>query len=130
MIRLRFGIIFSLGALVISAQASRDYERKITEFTLTNGLHFIVYERHQLPLVSFHTMIDAGSAQDPAGQSGLAHLLEHMAFAGTESIGTKDWPAEKKAIDNAEAIFDQYMAERDKGPRGSTARVTELEARL
>ncbi|MEI9971766.1 MAG: hypothetical protein WDO73_06760 [Ignavibacteriota bacterium] len=67
---LRFGALLCLATLVLSAQELRDYEKKVTEFTLANGLHFIVLERHQLPVVSFQTYVMAGSAQDPAGRTG------------------------------------------------------------
>jgi len=56
-IGLRLGMILSLGALAVSAQSLRDYEKRVTEFTLANRLHFIVMERHQVPVVSFQTMV-------------------------------------------------------------------------
>ena len=53
----------------------------------------------QAPVFSFFTMVDAGSADDPQGQSGLAHMFEHMAFKGTtDQIGTTNYPAEKVAL--------------------------------
>ena len=61
---------------------------EVTEFTLPNGLHFIVLERHEAPVVSFHTYVNAGAVDDPKGKTGLAHMFEHMAFKGTETIGT------------------------------------------
>jgi len=36
---------------------------------------------------SFFTHVDAGSVQDPMGKTGLAHMFEHMAFKGTDTIG-------------------------------------------
>ena len=56
-------------------------------------MHFIVFERHEAPVVSFHTYVNAGSVDDPGGETGIAHMFEHMAFKGTETIGTKNWPA-------------------------------------
>ena len=58
-------------------------------------------------MVSFHTYVNAGSVDDPAGQTGLAHMFEHMAFKGTPWIGTKNWPEEKKALDEVEEVYDQ-----------------------
>jgi predicted Zn-dependent peptidase len=111
----RFGTLLCLGALLLPAQELRDYERKVSEFTLANGLHFILMERHQVPVVSFHTYINAGSAQDPTGRTGLANLLSRMAFDGTEMIGTRDWPTEKKALEDVELAFDRMDEERDRG---------------
>ena len=126
----RCGTLLLLGGLLLPAQTLREYERKVTEFTLANGLHFILLERHQVPVVSFHTLVMAGSAQDPGGQTGLAHVLEHMAFKGTESIGTKGWTAEKKALDDLEDAYDRLVAERNKGRGTTVARVVALESEV
>ena len=113
--------------LFLPAQELKDYERKVTEFTLNNGLHFIVLERHQLPIVSFHTYVNVGSAEDPTGQTGLSHLFEHLAFKGTESIGTHNWSAEKKALDDLETAYNKLQAEKVRGPKADSFRMTSLE---
>jgi len=77
-------------------------------------MHFIVLERHEAPVVSFHTYVNTGSVDDPKGRTGLAHMFEHMAFKGTEAIGSTNWPAEKLALANIERIYDQLEAERNK----------------
>ena len=115
---LLFGTVVSL-----SAQDFSDFAKKVTEFTLPNGLHFILAERHEAPVVSFHTYVKAGSANDPSGQTGLAHMFEHMAFKGTETIGSRDWPSEKKALDVIEEAYDRLEAERNKGPKADPQRV-------
>ena len=107
MIGFRFATLLFLGALFLHAQELRDYEKKVTEFTLANGQHFILVERHQVPVVSFHTYVTAGSAQDPAGKTGLARLIARLAFDGTETIGSRNWPAEKKALDEVEEVYDR-----------------------
>ena len=48
------------------------------------------------------------------GQTGLAHMFEHMAFKGTDKIGTTDYPAEKIALARVETAYAAYIAERDK----------------
>jgi len=63
---------------------------------------------------SFYTHVDAGSVQDPQGKTGLAHMFEHMAFKGTDKIGTKDYAAEKAALAKVEKIYAAYIEERDK----------------
>jgi predicted Zn-dependent peptidase len=127
-IGLRFGALLCLGVLLLPAQELRDYEKKVTEFTPANGLHFILLERHQVPVVSFHTFVNAGSAEDPAGQSGLANLLARLAFNGTESVGTKNWPVEKEALEDVDAAYDRMQEEVDKGPRSSPGTVVALQA--
>ena len=93
-------------------------------------MHFILVERHEAPVVSFHTYVNAGSADDPSGETGIAHMFEHMAFKGTETIGTKNWPDEKKALEAIEQAYDLLDAERNKGPKANEERVQVLDAQL
>ena len=91
--------LFSLACLIpalLAGQSLKDFEKKVTEFTLANGMHFILAERHEAPIVSFHTYANVGSVDDPSGSTGLAHMFEHMAFKGTPTIGTKNFAAETK----------------------------------
>jgi predicted Zn-dependent peptidase len=130
----RLGAIFFAGAflgqVVLPAQEFRESQSKVSEFALPNGLRFIVMERHQAPVVSFHTLVNAGSAEDPAGQTGIAHMFEHLAFKGTESIGTRNWAAEKRALAAAEEVSDRLAAERNKGPKADQGRIAALELDL
>ena len=122
-------VVFLL-PLLLAAQNLQEFEKKVTEFTLANGLHFIVVERHEAPVVSFHTYVNAGSVDDPSGATGIAHMFEHMAFKGTESIGSKNWPEEKKAIDEVEAVYDRLDAEQNKGLKADTQKVAALKTEL
>ncbi|MFB3778702.1 MAG: M16 family metallopeptidase [Bryobacteraceae bacterium] len=121
-------LCFLLSCL-LPAQSLPDFEKKVTEFTLPNGLHFIVLQRHEAPVVSFHTYVNSGSVDDPGGKTGLAHMFEHMAFKGTDSIGTTDYAAEKKAMDAIEAIYDRLDAERS-DPKRAEALQAELKAAI
>lgn len=81
------------------------FESRVTEFTLDNGLEFIVLERHGSPVVTCLTMADVGSVDEARGRTGLAHLFEHMAFKGTETIGTLDYEAEKAIMAEQDRVF-------------------------
>ena len=116
-----------LGLLVLPAQVLKEFEKKVTEFTLPNGLHFIVAERHEAPVVSFHTYVNAGSVDDPSGVTGIAHMFEHMAFKGTDKIGTKDYAAEKPALEKVEVAYAAYLAERDKPTGRDEEKLKQLE---
>jgi predicted Zn-dependent peptidase len=116
--------------VLLAAQDLREFEKNVTEFTLANGLHFIVVERHEAPVVSFHTYVNAGSVDDPSGATGIAHMFEHMAFKGTETIGSKNWPEEQKAIAEEEAVYDRLDAERNKGVSADAGKVAGLKAEL
>jgi len=119
-----------LVALCLPAQNLKEFEKKVTEFTLANGLHFIVVERHEAPVVSFHTYVNAGSVDDPKGETGLAHMFEHMAFKGTETIGTKNWPEEQKAIAAVDELYEKLDAERNKGPKADQSAIIVLEGQI
>jgi len=123
-------LIFLLVPLVAAAQDLKEFEKRVTEFTLPNGLHFIVLERHEAPVVSFHTYVNTGSVDDPEGKTGLAHMFEHMAFKGTETIGSKNWPEEKKAMEAIEEAYDRLDGERRKGPRADPKKIGTLEAEV
>src|ERR1019366_8658203 len=115
-------------AISLHAQNLQDFQKRVTEFTLGNGMHFIVLERHEAPVVSFHTYVNAGSVDDPKGLTGLAHMFEHMAFKGTDTIGTTNWAAEKKAMGDVERAYDQLEAERNKRAKTDPGKVKSLEA--
>src|SRR5690349_25117271 len=100
-------VLFALFSGLLAAQNLQEFEKKVTQFTLANGLTFLVIERHEAPVVSFHTYVNAGAVDDPKGQTGLAHMFEHMAFKGTENIGSTNYPAEKAALENVERVYDR-----------------------
>jgi predicted Zn-dependent peptidase len=103
--------LIGAGARASSAQDLKSFEQKTTTKVLANGLTLIVCERPDAPVFSYSTFIDAGGVDDPSGQSGLAHMFEHLAFKGTSQIGTTDYAAEKIALAKVEAANDAYEAE-------------------
>jgi predicted Zn-dependent peptidase len=94
-----------------AAQDLQSFEHRITAKVLPNGLTLVICYRPEAPVFSYSTLIDAGAVDDPSGESGLAHMFEHLAFKGTTEIGTKDWPAEKIALAKVEAANQAYEAE-------------------
>jgi predicted Zn-dependent peptidase len=112
------------------AQDLAQFEKRMTEFTLDNGLTFLILQRREAPVVSFHIYADVGAADEVRGITGLAHLFEHMAFKGTQTIGTKDYKAERVAMARMDEIFLELKAERRKGEQAGTARLEQLENQL
>jgi predicted Zn-dependent peptidase len=111
-----------------AAQDIASFEKRITVKKLDNGLTVLICQRPEAPVFSFFTHVDAGSAQDPQGQTGLAHMFEHMAFKGTDKIGTRDYPAEKAALAKVETAYAEFIYERDKRVGRDEAKLRELEA--
>lgn len=58
----------------------------VDTFTLENGLHVVVSEDHSAPVVAVNLTWRVGSAHDPAGLHGFAHLFEHLLQEGTENL--------------------------------------------
>jgi predicted Zn-dependent peptidase len=115
-------------AFVWSAKAQdlASFEKRTAVKVLPNGLTLIVCERPEAPVFSFYTLVDAGSADDPQGASGLAHMFEHMAFKGTTEIGTTNYPAEKIALAKVEVAYAAYDAEYRKRVGQSPEKLAEL----
>ncbi len=122
----RFLALIFLLATLAAAQDVASFEKRVTVKKLPNGLTAIVCERPEAPVFSFFTHVDAGSVQDPMGKTGLAHMFEHMAFKGTDKIGTKNYPAEKAALEKVEKVYAAYIDERDKATGKDEQKLKEL----
>lgn len=105
------------------------FEDKMTKMTLGNGLTFLIIERHEAPVASFVTMVKAGGVDEPSGKTGVAHLLEHMAFKGTKSIGTKDWEKEKKILKKLDQAYHR-MKDLRRSLESNSTEVNNAEARF
>ena len=106
--------LLMLAGTVLAAGSYEDLQGQVKEFTLDNGVHFIVLERHDVPVFSFDIYMDVGSAQEVTGITGLAHILEHMAFKGTSEVGTEDIKKELKAMAAEDATFLTLKNERNR----------------
>ncbi|HYE25140.1 MAG TPA: pitrilysin family protein [Clostridia bacterium] len=114
-LRALFAFLFTLTLLVpAQAQDLAAFEKRVTVRKLANGLTVIICRRPEAPVFSFTTLVDAGSVQDPRGKTGLAHMMEHMAFKGTHKIGTTDFSAEQPALERVEKTYAAYDSERQK----------------
>jgi len=99
---------------VSAAQDVASFEKRVTVKTLPNGLTVVICERPEAPVFSFFTHVDTGSTQEDIGKTGLAHMFEHMAFKGTDKIGTTNYLAEKSALEQVEKAYAAFDEERHK----------------
>src|SRR3954468_16302628 len=109
------------------AQDVASFEKRVQVRTLPNGLTVILMQRKEAPVFSFYTFVDAGSSQDPKTETGLAHMFEHMAFKGTDTIGTTDYPKEKVVLAEIEKAYSAYISERDKRVGQDPQKLAQLE---
>ena len=77
-------------------------------YTLDNGLKVYLSVYKDAPRVQTYIAVRAGSKNDPADATGLAHYLEHMLFKGTDKYGSLDFEKEKVLIDQIEALYEEY----------------------
>ena len=106
------GALLTALAVAASGQDLASLEKRVTVKVLDNGLTVVICERHEAPVFSFFTHVDVGADREYPGITGLAHMFEHMAFKGTDKIGTNDWPAEKVALAKVETTYAAYDRER------------------
>ncbi|MBT1071865.1 M16 family metallopeptidase [Pelotalea chapellei] len=117
-------------APVSSSQPGSALEEKVVEHTLKNGMKLLLVERHTSPTVSAWIRFQVGSCDEKSDERGIAHLLEHMLFKGTTTLGTTDYAAEKPLLDKIEGTAQALIAERAKADKAEPARLTELEKQL
>jgi len=120
-------IAFLAASRSAPAQDLAAFEKKITVRTLANGLTVLVCERPEAPVFSFFTLVDVGADREVPGITGLAHMFEHMAFKGTDRIGTRDYEKEKAALEAVETAYAAYDAERRRSVGHDDNKTAELE---
>jgi len=87
--------------------AQTEFNFKIKQFKLDNGLTVVLSEDHNQPIVYGVVVTKAGSKNDPSDATGMAHYMEHMLFKGTEELGTTDWTKEKPYIDQIISLYEE-----------------------
>jgi predicted Zn-dependent peptidase len=118
-------------AVPLEAQLSRGERLPVREVTLDNGLRVLLLPREGAPTVSFVMHFRVGGVNEHIGTTGIAHLLEHMLFKGTESIGSTDPEAERPLFARMDAAHDSLLAARaaddDERARALADRIEGLE---
>ena len=98
----------------------------VEEISLENGMRVLVLPRPGAPTTSFVVQYRVGGVNERLGTTGIAHVLEHMLFKGTTSVGTKNLAAERALHGRADAVHDSLLLS---GPEESPERAR-LESRL
>ncbi|MBK8497662.1 MAG: insulinase family protein [Flavobacteriales bacterium] len=123
---MRYILLFLLGAIASTAtHAQKKYtytsvpgdpmETRI--YTLDNGLQVWLSRNTDAPRVQTNIAVRAGSKNDPADATGLAHYLEHMLFKGTSRIGTGDWEKEDALLKQIRDAYEQRRSTTDEVER-------------
>jgi predicted Zn-dependent peptidase len=110
--------------------AENDLESRVQKFTLNNGIRVLLLERRLSPTVSLYIRQRTGAVDEISGKTGTAHLLEHMMFKGTTTIGTRNYKSEGDVLQKIRETGLQLDLERGKAG-GAGAKVLEaLQAKL
>lgn len=113
-----------LGALTHNALAN-PYET-----TLKNGLRVVVKEDHRAPTVVHMVWYRTGAIDEIDGHSGLAHMLEHMMFKGTKTVGAGEFSKRVAAAGGRDNAFtsQDYTAYFQIVPKRALPEMMRLEA--
>ena len=95
------------GGLTLASKANAT-EELVTTFTLENGMDVVVVEDHRVPVVQHMVWYRAGSADEPAGTSGIAHFLEHLLFKATDKMAAGEFSATVAANGGQDNAFTSY----------------------
>src|ERR1700757_3340226 len=129
--RFRTVLLFTFHLSLFTSYAlGAGLEEKVREHTLKNGMKLLMVERHNSPTVAAWIRFRVGSVDERSDERGLAHLLEHMLFKGTRTLGTTDYAAEKPLLDTIEQTAQQLMAEKAKRVTADTAHLELLRKEL
>ncbi|WP_438839177.1 M16 family metallopeptidase [Cognatishimia coralii] len=97
-----------LAGLAIAATLPARAQEAVTDFTLDNGMQVVVVEDHRAPVVMHMVWYKAGSADEPAGTSGIAHFLEHLMFKQTENLAPGEFSETVTAQGGQDNAFTSY----------------------
>lgn len=101
----------------------------VHEIHLDNGMRVLALPRETSPTVALVVRYEVGGVNETAGETGIAHLLEHLLFKGTSRIGTTDVEAERRLFARMDAIHDSVLSERV-AAQPDSARIHALETRI
>ncbi|GAB4173840.1 MAG: pitrilysin family protein [Geothermobacteraceae bacterium] len=118
-----------LSLLVCSHARAGTLAERVREHTFANGLKLLVVERHTSPTFAAYISIGVGAVDEDSSTRGVAHLLEHMLFKGTETIGTRDYRQEKPILEEIARVGGRIDALKN-DPKADSAELERLRRRL
>ncbi len=101
---------FVVAALLLASSAAGQ-RVEVEEFTLDNGMKFLLLPREGDPNVAAGWISKFGSVNERPGVTGVAHLFEHMMFKGTHTIGARDIKRDLEIIEELDALRAKIQAE-------------------
>ncbi len=120
--------LFALLAVIAATAAGA--QNAVQEKKLANGLRVIVKEDHRAPTVAHMVWYVAGSMDEGSGESGVAHVLEHLMFKGTRAVKSGEFSRRIAAAGGRENAFTNrdYTAYFQQVPKAALPLMLQLEA--
>lgn len=127
-----FPAAFVLIALLLMSVLAwgSSLEGQVKEYRLENGMTVLVLERFFAPVVSLYLRFKVGAVDEAEGETGTAHLLEHMLFKGTKTLGTKNYQEERKILKAMDELAGEMEREMKKGTGADGVILAALRERL
>lgn len=125
-----FGLVWLLLAVLWLGWVISAHALEHESFSLENGMEVVIVPDHRTPVVVHSVWYKAGAADEPVGKTGIAHMLEHMMFKGTDNIPAGEFSkiiARNGGKDNAFTSKD-YTAYYQKISRDKLELVMQMEA--
>ena len=127
-------VLLISGQVFASEVLSENARLPFTEHTLKNGMRLLIVERRESPTFAAYIRFKVGSVNEFPGQTGLAHLLEHMMFKGTTLFGSTDPAREQPLLHRIDALQRELQTERRQarlpGKTPDAGRVAAIEKEL
>jgi zinc protease len=83
--------LFVASTSASASPARPAFSLPVFHYRLANGLNVVLAPDAALSETSVVIRYEAGSADDPPGKEGLAHLVEHLMFAGSRHVGRGEY---------------------------------------
>ncbi len=122
---LALGLAPALPPHTAHAQPTPGESLPVVDHTLDNGMRLLILPRSGAPTVSFVVRYGVGGVHEHLGTTGTAHLLEHMLFKGTTTVGTRDVDAERALFARMDAVHDTLVRARASGQEERAVRLTD-----
>jgi predicted Zn-dependent peptidase len=120
-------VALSLALLLFASLApAAGIQLDVREHVLDNGMRILLVPQPGVPRVVCHVYYNVGSVNERPGITGIAHLLEHMMFKGTEVVGVTDHAKDAELERRIDEVMAEVYRERFWRPDGDPERVAEL----
>ncbi len=106
-------LFFTFSFLYIHASFAQKNPLEVKKYVLDNGFTILLNPDENAKEVYGAVVVKAGSKNDPADATGMAHYLEHLLFKGTTELGTTSYDKEKPFLDSINYYYDLLAKTKD-----------------